>query len=649
VKTSLGCDLPSILQRLADIEAKAIGVSSPVEHRGYMWVVKVPHSLYFNEIGLKYDHGFVVDICLGSVMSKARTLFTDIKEKSLDSLPEWASLRPNFHFHVYGYRNFAYPSIVGGIGKYVRFWRGKARWCKKDPQRSLLVWQNEKGVQRVLSSMAEEGVVASDFRVEIPYGVPKNSRIDVVPEIGLSIQMGEVEPFAFYDALFNKIKQIFQLLGLHFTNEPWAKENPLYADGRLFSRFRIYGLHDGSYLTFEKCHNDSSVVKMTESFPQGERWESSCRYILASALENMVTMANNAKVPMGELTSAEMINELDQSTINLVFNGIGWASSPEVSEENGKVNKNRRDDFWRKIERAKNSEKSKDFWNRFSQGHSQGADRKSQYVLRVFDVGNANCSVLLKEGKPIAVFDIGSRKKSLPDGLIELLEGMKDGLFVISHWDCDHINLNKKLKAAYSANFWLLPEPTIRTEEVENLFDSLSISGRFLLLPDGVIPPSAPLSFDAVSVLQAKPNPMDPNQSTKENAHGLLAEINAERTAFIPGDALYQEYPKTFFPDVLIIPHHVCWLKDLTRPPVTVKVKKNAFAIMPVGETGFGYPRYHPNQIHYSLYQDVGCVVLRFDNSDRLVFYKKNKKCKQPSNHFGFIYGRYVDFVLSLA
>lgn len=616
----------AILKRLADIEAKGKGVSLPFHHPRYLWSVRVMGNLYFNEIGVQQrPDGFYADICLASTMLKARAVFKTIVWDPKFLTLEGVELKPNFHLNSFRPGNFGYPSIICDVATYIDFWKGQAD--------SLLVRQNREGVLKVLGIMAQRKIISEDSVKDIEKKVRGKGPFNIVPEIRLSIKIDTPNAFEFFDQLMEKITFLFPLLHLAIFGEnkgPWAKEESFYANDLLSFRYRPYGLHERCYLTFENCYNDLAVVKMTESYPIQERWVAESRYISFASLDNLLEIVKGTGLKKGNLSPFGKVTEFDQQALNFVFNGIGWASNKATAIDSGRNNEKAKIAYWALVNEMKSNRDGEEKWEAMLE-KSRKAEECAQYNLRVFNVGQADCSALVKNGVPIAVFDIGSGSKEPPSCLLPFLSTMHNGLFVISHCDTDHLSLEEHFHQAFSDNFWLLPFPTIRNSYIENLLKGLEpFTSHFKVLDDNSVKTTDPFKFDVINVYQANPSQKDPNQSTLENAHCLLAEIVANKTALIPGDSLYKEYPKSFSPDILVVPHHACRLKHPTCFPEKMVLKQTGEAYLPVSEKGFGRPRYHPNSEHYDYYASADYTLYRFSRKGQPVYFEHGEHGVAP-------------------
>jgi len=120
-----------------------------------------------------------------------------------------------------------------------------------------------------------------------------------------------------------------------------------------------------------------------------------------------------------------------------------------------------------------------------------------------------------------------------------------------------------------------------------------------------------------VNVFQGVPLGNSPIRISERNARCLISQINHGRESIlIPGDSLYFNFPTTFQPTKMIIPHHGCYYEGETSlPNINLGKLKETFVFC-----GPSRKYSHPNVTH----------IKRFLNSSRdNVFRFKNKKVAQ--------------------
>jgi hypothetical protein len=622
-------EFAEILDRLGDVETKGIGIGFPSRHSGLRCSLRVEGNPLFNEIGLKYKNGsYYADICLGSTAKQARYLFETLKWESSNKILIGVTIEPNLHINFpIGHRLFL-PSASSSLDHYISFWKAQLEQEKRMLGTSFWSRQTKIGIEKLVKNLVDNKLIQAYPNFWIGSD-EREKHYFLSPGLNVSIQIDSGNPSHFFRELQIKFVALLGSLGLSTEGNPWAKSCNVYADGKLAFDFCPFQIQDGCFLTFENCQNEK-FARLTESSFSSGRWQTKWRYVSLNAFRHFAKELKDAGVGFQNLNLDELDNDAHQDEINKVLNKIGWGSSAEDSTNFGRINENTQNDYWQLVNRYTNADLPSNFGKHFPLAN--GAEGKSKYKLRIFYVGQAACSVLLKNDIPIAVFDIGTSMRNPDLSLVSFLENVNGGLFLLSHGDADHINLNSYLNHAFKNNFWLLPVPTIMTGALVSLLTNLArFPNNFSLISDshGKNPNAIP--FDIINIYQADPASKDPSQSTKENAHCLLAEINAEKTAFIPGDSLYSEYPKTFSPDFLLIPHHVCRLNRATNFSASMQLKETGEAFMPVSEKGFGKPRFHPNKEHYDLFVQHNYLLYRFDNLGHCFYFNHWFRCKKPA------------------
>ena len=243
------------------------------------------------------------------------------------------------------------------------------------------------------------------------------------------------------------------------------------------------------------------------------------------------------------------------------------------------------------------------------------ADGDNAY-LRLYNVGQANCSAIYGENGLRAVFDLGSKNRKnrepismLKNDTVIKTKDEKTGritriigkpiIFVISHFHEDHVNLcaNIPAKGFDNATFVF---PFIDS----NLSANLNVDAQYLIL-------SAFLGGGRVIILkQSSPEPViiggielykgekcvGGNVSERMNAEGVISYVPfGSNKILIPGDSLYFYWPKTFDVTHLIVPHHGCKLDKEKDPFIHIDSSqvKEAFV-----NSKFNKKYHHPNTTH---------------------------------------------------
>lgn len=196
-------------------------------------------------------------------------------------------------------------------------------------------------------------------------------------------------------------------------------------------------------------------------------------------------------------------------------------------------------------------------------------DGSNTYALRVYNVGQGNCSAIIKytdkaksDYDVIMVFDFGLENGKNNSDLNEMISKINHQIIIlISHFDIDHIN-NVVNRLDLMTPWWIFPE--YHGEGIKaNKFFAVLLKVASKKTFSGIVP-----KYDGflnlstnIKIYQTK-GKMDPNQSTKANAECLVSIILTNRNnVLIPADSLYQEYDPRIFEnhyDYVLIPHHCC-------------------------------------------------------------------------------------------
>lgn len=245
-------------------------------------------------------------------------------------------------------------------------------------------------------------------------------------------------------------------------------------------------------------------------------------------------------------------------------------------------------------------------------------NEKSRLKYRVFNVGQANCSCLMVDNMPKVVFDLGS--SVFNKTLYSFFEKLDDAVIIISHFDNDHVNLAKKLLRKKRKSITILAP-------FDSDVASLPLNAILLIICSGIancflsfVSLEKDKSIDAmpIKVFQGT-NKKDKNQSTERNARCLISLISFRgKEILIPGDSLYEEFPCSFEPNYLIIPHHGCkyLLDDNQALLPNINEKKIAQSFVLCGPNR----RYkHANATHLKHYwsRDYETVVYRFHSKEK--------------------------------
>lgn len=199
-------------------------------------------------------------------------------------------------------------------------------------------------------------------------------------------------------------------------------------------------------------------------------------------------------------------------------------------------------------------------------------DNPLLFELRVYSVGQANCSALIKyedESKSnynvIAVFDFGLESKKKNRKLDEMINKIDENTtMVISHFHVDHFNNIVNFPLTKTCR-WLFPEHEPKKYNSNLLYQSLiKIASRKSSSGTKVFSYKAP--YDLSNYIRINQNIGSigdyKHQFSLVNAQSIIVSLHIENTnVLIPADALYKDFPKDVFSyeyDYVLIPHHGC-------------------------------------------------------------------------------------------
>lgn len=239
-----------------------------------------------------------------------------------------------------------------------------------------------------------------------------------------------------------------------------------------------------------------------------------------------------------------------------------------------------------------------------------------KYELRVYNVGQANCSALIKykedqpeDYKVLVVFDFGLQKKW---GCNPELNDMINKIdytttILISHFDSDHIN-NIASHLLLKTNRWIFPNYSGKAKRASKLFRILIKVASRKTLSHKIYKFATPYKLnDFIKIFQyTGPYIKDHFQSTLINSQCLVSRISSRNVnILIPADALYNEFDSEILDDkydYILIPHHCCEYPfhscDSRAFDIKKIIKNNTIGIVLSGENNYG----HPNTIHMSQY-----------------------------------------------
>lgn len=274
------------------------------------------------------------------------------------------------------------------------------------------------------------------------------------------------------------------------------------------------------------------------------------------------------------------------------------------------------------------------------------------YELRVYNVGQANCSALIKykddtktDYKVIMVYDLGYQKSngknSQLEKMIEKIDG--DTTILISHFHSDHIN-NIVNHLLILTTRWLFPKYEGKNKKGLKTFQTLikiatikTFSGTLYNFP-------VPYSFsENISIHQyLKAIKGDRNQTSLTNSHCLVCKVSiGAKDVLIPGDALYGEYGDGLLLDnnkkydYILVPHHGCKYDGNTAANRKMRIAKfignDTIGIVMCGKNNYGHANenhlswFQPNNVHLfsgSVIYDDAKNHIRTCNNIKVDYYK---------------------------
>lgn len=261
-------------------------------------------------------------------------------------------------------------------------------------------------------------------------------------------------------------------------------------------------------------------------------------------------------------------------------------------------------------------------------------DDPDLFELRIYNVGQANCSALIKyldrakkDYKVVMVFDFGYQRSGNNMKLDEMISKIDSSTTIlISHFHNDHIN-NITHHLTLRTNRWLFPDCHPNNFMANKIYAALvkvatgkTSSGILYRFP-------VPFRFsDNILVDQYLGNRIHgwPRRSLI-NAKCLVCKISIrEKDILIPGDALYEDYGDALILennkkyDYILVPHHGCKYINKTVASHMLKiwnfVDDNTVGFVMCGKNNYG----HANENHLSWFKN-------FSLFDKSGIYDDNK------------------------
>ena len=278
--------------------------------------------------------------------------------------------------------------------------------------------------------------------------------------------------------------------------------------------------------------------------------------------------------------------------------------------------------------------------------------KDTKAIFRMYNIGQGNMSALLigEEEFPAMIFDLGrSRKcKEAINLLSNSLSSDKTTTIVISHFDNDHINMAGYLPNGNADLQFFMPEFLHQTDiykpNIQMLLYKAIINGNNICLffNDTVY---YPVSNGCVTFYQGSSNKKDINQSTDENAHGIIVELKIHgQKVLIPGDVLYDDIFTTInnplSPNYVIVPHHACqYLNKINPRIIDLANLKESFVFC-----GPHRRFHHPNLTHFRQYNS-GQSIFRLAKSNNANIVFDNSKVLSDT-FFNVLYNEHYDWIL---
>ena len=250
-------------------------------------------------------------------------------------------------------------------------------------------------------------------------------------------------------------------------------------------------------------------------------------------------------------------------------------------------------------------------------------DDHNLFELRVYSVGQANCSALIKytdnqkvDYKVVVVFDFGLEHGKKNPQLKQMIDKIDENTtIIISHFDSDHINNIGKFDLNTTCR-WLFPEHEPTKKRANLLYHNL-IKAASRKSHDGkkAFTYEAPYSLSNYLRINQNTGAMGDRryQSTLENAQCIIASLCInDKNVLIPADALYKDFPTDVFNyqyDYVLIPHHGCEYGDRAVSTddyfdnIKAIVREDIKGVVMCGEGGRRYG--HANTNHLKWYSDI--------------------------------------------
>lgn len=210
--------------------------------------------------------------------------------------------------------------------------------------------------------------------------------------------------------------------------------------------------------------------------------------------------------------------------------------------------------------------------------------------IQIYNIGQANWIQIIgklnNDRKFSLIFDMGSSitgdKKKYQKNLDKAAEKAKNNdLFMLSHWDLDHIKGVSEIEEEYLKKTWIVPDLPprvsnaakrlaaylIKEDDISETFISSSLEGRklfdnnFFALGKGKGTERGRIVTNGAYRWKVS--------YTMENNLGLILEVkNKGRNVLLTGDCEYIEFPLDFMKEyfAIIVPHHGAKIEGISLP-----------------------------------------------------------------------------------
>jgi len=275
------------------------------------------------------------------------------------------------------------------------------------------------------------------------------------------------------------------------------------------------------------------------------------------------------------------------------------------------------------------------------------------YELRVYNVGQANCSALIKykseeknDYDVIVVFDLGYQKNFKTNNkLDDMIKKINGGTtIVISHYDSDHIN-NIANHLYITTSRWIFPNYDGKGKKALKTFQTLLKVAKKKTGSGTIHSFPSPFNISPnISIHQySGVRKLDPYQSTLMNSKCLVCKLSiGEKDILIPADALYEEFgselvlPNNKKYDFVLIPHHGCKYIGKASARRTIKIWKfideHTVGYVMCGKNNYG----HANDNHISWFNNVNFFnnTFIYDDNKNLINVNKTEETDFLPIHF---------------